>query len=68
MSRHSGELARDLDTLIRLGTSVGLTDAQLLERFVLRESEASELAFEALVQRHGPMVWQVCREALGHAT
>src|SRR5262245_37459410 len=37
------------------------TDAQLLERFVCRRDEA---AFQALMQRHGPMVWGVCRRVL----
>jgi RNA polymerase sigma factor (sigma-70 family) len=40
----------------------GLTDGQLLERFVLERQEA---AFEALVWRHGPMVFNVCRRVLG---
>jgi RNA polymerase sigma factor (sigma-70 family) len=39
------------------------TDAQLLGRFVARRDEA---AFEALVGRHGPMVWGVCRRLLHH--
>jgi RNA polymerase sigma factor (sigma-70 family) len=38
------------------------TDCQLLERFL---SHRDEQAFEALVLRHGPMVWGVCRRALG---
>jgi RNA polymerase sigma factor (sigma-70 family) len=38
-------------------------DALLLERFLtLREEEA----FAALVRRHGPMVFSVCRGVLGH--
>ena len=36
-------------------------DAQLLENFVNRREEA---ALEALVRRHGPMVWNVCRRVL----
>src|SRR6516225_3282283 len=39
----------------------GLTDADLLEAFVVRREEA---AFEALLRRHGPMVWGVCRRVL----
>jgi RNA polymerase sigma factor (sigma-70 family) len=38
-----------------------LTDGQLLERFVRRRECA---ALELLVQRHGPMVWAVCRRIL----
>jgi RNA polymerase sigma factor (sigma-70 family) len=39
----------------------GQTDGQLLEGFVCRREGA---ALEALVRRHGPMVWGVCRRAL----
>jgi RNA polymerase sigma factor (sigma-70 family) len=39
----------------------GTTDAQLLERFVSRHDQG---AFAALVQRHGPMVFGLCRRLL----
>jgi RNA polymerase sigma factor (sigma-70 family) len=39
----------------------GLTDGELLERFIARRDE---VAFEALLRRHGPMVLGVCRRAL----
>jgi RNA polymerase sigma-70 factor (ECF subfamily) len=42
----------------------GLTDGQLLGQFVARRDEA---AFGALVRRHGPMVFGVCRRILRHA-
>jgi RNA polymerase sigma-70 factor (ECF subfamily) len=42
----------------------GQTDGQLLQRYVeLRD----QVAFEALLRRHGPMVLGVCRRLLGHA-
>jgi RNA polymerase sigma factor (sigma-70 family) len=39
----------------------GITDGQLLDKFV---SEHDEAAFEALVLRHGSMVWGVCQRLL----
>jgi RNA polymerase sigma factor (sigma-70 family) len=50
-----------------VGTVAGLSDTQLLERFVTRGGEPAELAFAALVERHGPMVLRVCRGVLGDA-
>jgi RNA polymerase sigma factor (sigma-70 family) len=41
-----------------------LTDLQLLERFAHHKDET---AFAALVQRHGPMVYGVCRRVLRRA-
>ena len=43
----------------------GLTDAQLLERFLAGPDELSETAFTALVERHGPTVRRVCLDLLG---
>jgi RNA polymerase sigma factor (sigma-70 family) len=42
-------------------SSAGAADAQLLERFVSWHDQA---AFAALVQRHGPMVFGLCRRLL----
>jgi RNA polymerase sigma factor (sigma-70 family) len=39
------------------------TDAELLRRYLADRDEA---AFANLVQRHGAMVWNVCRRTLGH--
>src|SRR5579871_582129 len=40
-----------------------LSDRQLLEQFLIQREEA---AFVALLQRHGPMVLQVCRRVQGN--
>jgi RNA polymerase sigma factor (sigma-70 family) len=64
---------RRLRALFAAGTATGLTDGELLERYAARRSEsaeaaaAAEMAFAALVDRHGPMVWGVCRRVLGDA-
>ncbi len=57
-------LLRQLDTLFNLGAIRELTDGQLLERFARGDGEAAELAFAALVERHGAMVLRVCRAQL----
>jgi RNA polymerase sigma factor (sigma-70 family) len=56
-----------LSALFRAGTFVGLPDGELLERFVSgrgADDESVELAFAALVARHGAMVLRVCRAVL----
>ncbi len=61
---------RELSNLFTAGTAAGLTDDELLERFVARRAEereaavAAEAAFAAMVHRHGPMVLGVCRRSL----
>ena len=59
-----GAATRQLRTLFNLGTIRELTDGQLLERFATGGGEAAELAFAALVERHGAMVLRVCRSVL----
>ena len=57
-------ILRDIRTLYTLGTMGGLTDAELLERFLARGDSDAEDAFATLVARHGPMVLGVCRRML----
>jgi RNA polymerase sigma factor (sigma-70 family) len=56
-----GMAFRHLRDLFGAGTVGGLGDAQLLVRFA---SSNDEVAFEALVARHGPMVLATCRAVL----
>ena len=62
-----GATLRQIDRLFSEGTIAGLSDRQLLERFLTRRDAS---AFEAMVARHGPMVLAVCRGVLRdeHAT
>jgi RNA polymerase sigma factor (sigma-70 family) len=62
--RPNEAIRRQLRTLFNLGAIGELTDGQLLERFATQDGEAAELAFAALVERHGPMVLRVCRNTL----
>jgi len=55
-----GKVQRQLTSLFHLGTVGGLTDGQLLERFMTGPRGAAEGAFAALIDRHGPMVWHTC--------
>lgn len=59
-----GEILDSLHVLFDTGTAVGLTDGQLLERFASRRDASSDLAFAALVERHGPVVLNVCEGVL----
>jgi RNA polymerase sigma factor (sigma-70 family) len=60
----SSAVLRQIHTLFTAGSFSGLSDQQLLERFVACRDAASESAFTVLVQRHGPMVLGVCRRML----
>src|SRR4051812_50032792 len=56
-----GTAIHDLHVLFDSGVTGALTDGQLLDRYVARREAA---LFEAIVRRHGPMVWGVCRRVL----
>ncbi|MGH7170647.1 MAG: RNA polymerase sigma factor, partial [Gemmataceae bacterium] len=62
----TGPISAFLDTLRRAALrrdEAGLSDGQLLDAYIRDREEA---AFAALVHRHGPMVWGVCRRVLGN--
>ncbi|WP_435008750.1 sigma-70 family RNA polymerase sigma factor [Tundrisphaera lichenicola] len=63
-SGHSGDAIRQINRLFEGGTVVGLTDGELLDRFATHRGEGAELAFQALVIRHGSMVLRVARGML----
>ncbi len=53
-----------LSTLFHLGKIGDLSDRQLLERFATGEGEPADLAFKAILERHGPMVLRACKALL----
>ena len=60
-----GELvASAIENLLRSGSLVGLSEQELLERFV---RDGDRRAFEAIVARHGPLVLAVCQQVLKDA-
>ena len=62
----TASVVRQLGTLFEGGSVAGLSDRQLIERYIAGAGDPSgEAAFAALVGRHGPMVLGVCRQLLG---
>jgi RNA polymerase sigma factor (sigma-70 family) len=55
------DVVRDLGRSVQLRADLALPDDHLLERYVRQRDEA---AFEALLHRHGPLVFGVCRRLL----
>jgi RNA polymerase sigma factor (sigma-70 family) len=62
-TRPTTRVIEHLRRAVLLRDGAGPRDGELLGRFIDRRDEA---AFAALVKRHGPMVWGVCRRLLGH--
>ncbi len=64
----SGTILQAIRDLFTDGNVAGLGDGQLLEQFAMLRGDARSTAFAALVKRHGPMVYRVCRDVLrdGH--
>ena len=63
-TQREGAGRRFLGMLFHAGTATGRTDGQLLQWFANGDPEASELAFAAIVERHGAMVLRTCRAVL----
>ena len=70
-NRKTSSALPHLRAVLTDGSTTGFSDRQLLERFAnerarsVEAAQAAELAFEALVIRHGAMVWGICRRVLG---
>jgi RNA polymerase sigma factor (sigma-70 family) len=62
-ARHLSQAVRHLRNVLAVREIAGLTEAELWARYVRQSDEA---AFETLVHRHGPMVFDVCRRILGN--
>jgi RNA polymerase sigma factor (sigma-70 family) len=58
------DTSRQLDQLYRVGTVAGMTDLQLVEQFLAGDAGSAGIAFEAIVNRHGPMVRRICLSVL----
>jgi RNA polymerase sigma factor (sigma-70 family) len=54
-----------LDILFRFGVVSDLSDGQLVKQFLNDKDGSDQMAFRALVERHGPAVLSVCRQVLG---
>jgi hypothetical protein len=68
MAGDTATIVRNVEGLFQVGTTCGLTDGQLLERFASSrgaDDEAAQAAFAALVGRHARMVIRTCRRVLG---
>lgn len=59
----AADFLRRLRRIFERDTGAGLTDVNLLQRFVVAQDES---AFALLVERHGPQVLGVCRRVLRH--
>jgi len=63
MPAQLNEIVRHLRAAVLRQDAAGLTDGQLVGRFI---EYRDETAVATLVRRHGSMVWGVCRRVLGN--
>lgn len=61
--KNKGSALLGIERIFNQGSLTGLSEAQLLRQF----AAGDEVAFEAIVDRHGPMVLSVCRRRLSHS-
>ena len=57
-------LLREVHALFGFGVTSEWSDQRLLDQFLTGGQFEAEAAFTLLVERHGPMVWRVCRQVL----
>jgi DNA-directed RNA polymerase specialized sigma24 family protein len=60
-ARHASAILATVRRFAETPATSASTDGQLLRRFAAHREEE---AFAALVRRHGPLVWGVCRHVL----
>ena len=65
-SLESASVVRQISSLFEGSSVAGLSDRQLLDRFVSDPDSAREAAFAALVSRHGSLVLAVCVDVLSN--
>ena len=61
----SAMVVRQIGSLFEGSAVAGMSDRQLLDRFISERDCAGETAFAALVVRHGSLVLAVCVDVLG---
>jgi RNA polymerase sigma factor (sigma-70 family) len=59
-----GPLLRDVDILFDVGTIGDRPDGELMKCFTTGDAKTAQLAFTAIVGRHGPMVLRACEGIL----
>jgi RNA polymerase sigma factor (sigma-70 family) len=57
---------RHYRALFESGSYCGLSDGELLSRFLTRDGESAELAFAVLVERHASAVLRICKAIAGN--
>ena len=64
--KSSHQVSRQLESIFHGGIAGPFSDTELLEQFLSGTQDSAQVAFTALVDRHGGMVLAVCRRILGN--